>query len=526
MFQSIRKTTLNSRYWTACNIRFFSTTHNKQDTAKDFINFMKDENFGEVLKLCSPQLRKAFPSEVSVNRLWGDFKGLYGDVNNFEFLKEDKNNVLFSCETDNSKLTFIVSVEDNESKVTSFEIFDDGVIENVDKFPPYSSEDAIQEINLSFGKRDWRLPGTLTLPKFASIDSPCQAVVVCIHDFGPSDRDGFFGANAPFRDIAYGLAARGIATFRFDKRTFTYADRCRQSYGGFTPEFEVIEDAMSAIRQASDLPIVKKDSVFVLGLGQGAYFTPKIAQAIRAAEANERKMAAHFDSNESPIAQTCQTANPFTLKNSNDNQTLNINASVTNTGDPLLGATNSSVKGVILMSAPAFPLPTNKIMQIEHVSKCLLKDDPCLKEEIQSLIEETHAQAKNVDRLLTGEQVDADAGFPLNYPSNYWTALEKYDPPETLQQISAAVPSLIVQGGRDYCATEKQDLQVWKNVVPSAEIATFPKLSRTFVQPTEEIMGLDVDGMAHPKEIFGLKGFVAQEVVDKVAMWINKQTSK
>ena len=62
---------------------------------------------------------------------------------------------------------------------------------------------------------DLRLPATLTVPDG---DGPFPAVVL-VHGSGPQDRDETVGANAPFRDLAAGLARRGIATLRYVKRT-------------------------------------------------------------------------------------------------------------------------------------------------------------------------------------------------------------------------------------------------------------------------------------------------------------------
>jgi len=41
---------------------------------------------------------------------------------------------------------------------------------------------------------------------------------VLVHGSGPNDRDERLGANRPFRDLAWGLATRGVAVLRYDKR--------------------------------------------------------------------------------------------------------------------------------------------------------------------------------------------------------------------------------------------------------------------------------------------------------------------
>lgn len=57
---------------------------------------------------------------------------------------------------------------------------------------------------------DYPLPGLLTLPDGAG---PFPAVLL-VHGSGPQDRDEAVGPNRPFRDLAVGLAALGVASLR------------------------------------------------------------------------------------------------------------------------------------------------------------------------------------------------------------------------------------------------------------------------------------------------------------------------
>lgn len=115
------------------------------------------------------------------------------------------------------------------------------------------------------------LEGTLTLP---SGKGPFPAVVL-LSGSGPNDQDETIGPNKPFRDIALGLAAKGIASVRFDKRTLAYPQSFATATG--TPEQEYVPDALAAIRLLKQRPEVNPRRIFVLGHSQGGTYAPLVA---------------------------------------------------------------------------------------------------------------------------------------------------------------------------------------------------------------------------------------------------------
>ena len=84
-------------------------------------------------------------------------------------------------------------------------------------------------------------PVTLTLP----VGKKKAPVVILVHGSGPQDRDETVGPNKPFRDLAWGLAERGIATVRYDKRTKEMA-QCVQ-ITNLTVYNEYITDVIIAV---------------------------------------------------------------------------------------------------------------------------------------------------------------------------------------------------------------------------------------------------------------------------------------
>ncbi len=140
--------------------------------------------------------------------------------------------------------------------------------------PPYSRKDSFTESAVTVGSGEWSLPGTLTMPKG---DGPFPAVVL-VHGSGPQDRDEVTGPMRPFRDLAWGLASRGIAVVRYDKRTKVHAAKV-VAQPHFTVKEETIDDAVAAAALLRDTPRIDPKRVFVVGHSLGAMMAPRIALA-------------------------------------------------------------------------------------------------------------------------------------------------------------------------------------------------------------------------------------------------------
>lgn len=118
---------------------------------------------------------------------------------------------------------------------------------------------------------EFPLKGLLTIPCGAEVPVPA---VVMVHGSGSSDMDEKVMKLTPFRDLAEGLARHGIASIRYDKRSFAHAKKMLKQC--ITVKEETIYDAVLAVNMLKADPRIDKDRIFILGHSMGAMLAPRI----------------------------------------------------------------------------------------------------------------------------------------------------------------------------------------------------------------------------------------------------------
>lgn len=141
--------------------------------------------------------------------------------------------------------------------------------------PKYAQENRFEETNVAVGSEEWVLPGILTMPKG---DGPFPAVVL-VHGSGPNDKDESIGANKPFKDLAWGLATKGIAVLRYDKRTKVYSTKMASTVESLTVKEETIDDVLAAVEVLRGHAKIDSKRIFVLGHSLGGMLIPRIGKA-------------------------------------------------------------------------------------------------------------------------------------------------------------------------------------------------------------------------------------------------------
>ena len=117
------------------------------------------------------------------------------------------------------------------------------------------------------------LNGMLTLPDAA--EKPVPAVVF-VHGSGSSNMDEQVYKLTPFKDLAEGLAKHGIASIRYDKRSFAHGFKMVRAKTPITVKEETIEDAVLAAELLRQDARIDADNIFIIGHSMGAMLAPRI----------------------------------------------------------------------------------------------------------------------------------------------------------------------------------------------------------------------------------------------------------
>ena len=116
------------------------------------------------------------------------------------------------------------------------------------------------------------LKGMLTIPTGAG---PFPALVL-VHGSGSSNMDEKVGKLTPFKDLAQGLAERGIASIRYDKRSYTHGLKMFKEGKPITVREEVIEDALLAKQLLMAHSRIDPERIFLAGHSMGGMLAPRI----------------------------------------------------------------------------------------------------------------------------------------------------------------------------------------------------------------------------------------------------------
>jgi hypothetical protein len=248
-----------------------------RDVANKYIELTSKGEYAEASKNYDEAMSKVFPPE-KLEATWKSLTKQYGSLRSRGEMRLEKRGgadiVVVPCIFDKIELNARVSI--NSKMQISGLFFAPAKDPAADwKAPEYAKADTYSEKEVKVGTGEWELPATLTLPKG---DGPFPALVL-VHGSGSHDRDETIGPNKPFKDLALGLASRGIAVLRYVKRNKQHGTKMVKTLDKLTVKEEVTDDALAAVESLRHTERINPDKIFVLGHSLGGMMAPTIGQA-------------------------------------------------------------------------------------------------------------------------------------------------------------------------------------------------------------------------------------------------------
>ena len=241
--------------------------------SENFFHYLREGKYDVAEELFSPEVQETL-SEKTLKKTWESLTSDLGplqEVRDYQATAERGYQIVYArCEFEKAEFKAKL-VFSEEGKIIGFQLLPSSQVEY--SLPDYVEENKITEREVVFGIPGWELPGTLTLPQG---EGPFPGLVL-IHGSGSNDRDETILANKPLKDLAGGLASRGIAVLRYDKRTYVHGDKIKD-LSQFTVEEEVIEDALAALEFLRHQEEINPQAVFILGHSLGGQLVPEIAR--------------------------------------------------------------------------------------------------------------------------------------------------------------------------------------------------------------------------------------------------------
>ena len=247
----------------------------EEEISKQFLEHLKKSQFESALKLCDTSFTNKIDVE-GLSQTWaklqeqlGDFKECIGIETKLSGeYKATFQTFKFERITLDFKLTF------NSQNLIVGMFMVPHVPKNLYQPPYYVKLNMFFETKVNVKTEKFVLPGILTIP-IAGNKFP---VVILVHGSGPQDKDESVGPNKPFEDLAYGLANKGIAVLRYDKRTKVYGAKSAEDINTATVKEEVLDDVSSAIQLVKGIKEIDANNIYVIGHSLGAMLAPRIAK--------------------------------------------------------------------------------------------------------------------------------------------------------------------------------------------------------------------------------------------------------
>ncbi|MCL2326547.1 MAG: alpha/beta fold hydrolase [Proteobacteria bacterium] len=248
---------------------------NMSEVARTYLQLIIDGRYDESDAMLSDEMKAALESMGGTKALFQALKAQLGAFKSIAAINDGPGQSLIAhIVTAQDEQRFKIDI-DSAGRVAGFLLLPP----QNDIEPPIAPPEGFVETPIAVDAgTGFPLQGRLVKPQSTQ---PAVPLIILVQGSGPHGFDETVGPNRVFGQLAFGLAKRGIATLRYDKRTHAYPAKMA-ALPNITVDDEYVQDVLAATALAKSLEGIGE--VYILGHSQGGMLAPMfLAQGASAA---------------------------------------------------------------------------------------------------------------------------------------------------------------------------------------------------------------------------------------------------
>lgn len=256
---------------------FAQEKFDRKETAKTILNLLLKDDFNKVVSYFDTSFSRRMPAE-KLEKLWKNAINQAGAYVKLKDITEDGRPnyamIVQTIEFEKKVINFRI-IFNIRNKVGSIAIAPDMPRDKY-KLPAYYDSTKVVVSDVQVVSGEYKLPGTLSLP----VSGNKFPAVILVHGTGPNDRDETVGSTKIFKDIALGLATKGVAVLRYDKRSKAFPVTATKLRTEGTVKEETMDDVVAAVNYLKSISSIDANRIYLFGHSFGATLLPRIAKEI------------------------------------------------------------------------------------------------------------------------------------------------------------------------------------------------------------------------------------------------------
>lgn len=237
---------------------FLMFSQSNEERGRQFITSLLIENRIDHAYSFFDDTFKTKVSQKLIEDTGNKIKNQFGNFDKIIEINTDNKDLFYYVQFEYAKLDIKISFNDSQNIIGFFFI----------PHKEFLKQERIGE-DLNILSDNIQLKGTLLFPN----EEKFKKIVIFVQGSGPQDRDATLFENKPFKDIAENLYEAGIASYRFDKRTYSNPLSFNITS---TIDDEVTNDVLNIINFIIKDNRFKGYEIILLGHSLGGYLLPRI----------------------------------------------------------------------------------------------------------------------------------------------------------------------------------------------------------------------------------------------------------